>query len=125
MYGGDFAFSGGCASKVNEKLSINYAASMTIPGQDYAGDFEDTLSARAGFIWKLGKSSKSTNLEFKDSKIIDKKISNLEQDNKLLKAKNDEIISQNQKLLARLEKLENIASKFQSNSEMISVATKD
>ena len=41
------------------------------------------------------------------------------------KAKNDEIISQNQKLLARLEKLENIALKFQSSSEMISVATKD
>ena len=41
------------------------------------------------------------------------------------KAKNKEIISQNQKLLARLEKLENIASRFQSSSEMISVATKD
>ena len=44
-HGGDFAFSGGCASKVNEKLSINYAASMTMPGQDYAGDFEDKFSA--------------------------------------------------------------------------------
>ena len=42
-----------------------------------------------------------------------------------LKAKNDEIISQNQKLLAILEKLENIALKFQSTSEIISVATKD
>ncbi len=30
-HGGDFAFSGGCASKVNDKLSINYAASMTMP----------------------------------------------------------------------------------------------
>ena len=49
----------------------------------------------------------------------------LQEDNKNLKAKNDEIISQNQKLLARLEKLENIALKFQSSSEMISVATKD
>ena len=29
------------------------------------------------------------------------------------------------KLLARLENLENIAFKFQSSSEMISVATKD
>ena len=36
-----------------------------------------------------------------------------------------EIITQNQKLLARLEKLENIALKFQSSSEMISVAKKD
>ena len=30
-HGGDFAFSGGCASKVNDKLSINYAIN------DYAG----------------------------------------------------------------------------------------
>ena len=41
------------------------------------------------------------------------------------KAKNEEIISLNQKLLARLEKLENIALKFQSNSEMISIAAKE
>ena len=39
-----------------------------------------------------------------------------------LKAKNDEIISQNQKLLARLEKLENIALKFQSYSDVISMS---
>ena len=124
-HGGDFAFSGGCASKVNDKLSINYAASMTMPGQDYAGDFEDKFSARAGFVWKLGKSLKPTQISFKDKKIIDQKISDLEKNNKNLKAKNDAIISQNQKLLARLEKLENIAFKFQSSSDMISVATKD
>ena len=124
-HGGDFAFSGGCASKVNDKLSINYAASMTMPGQDYAGDFEDKFSARAGFVWKLGKSLKPTQIGFKDKKIIDQKISDLEKNNKNLKAKNDAIISQNQKLLARLEKLENIALKIQTSSEMISVATKD
>ena len=124
-HGGDFAFSGGCASKVNAKLSINYAASMTMPGQDYAGDFEDKFSARAGFVWKLGKSLKPTKISFKDKKIIDQKISDLEKNNKNLKAKNDAIISQNQKLLARLEKLENIALKIQTSSEMISVATKD
>ena len=124
-HGGDFAFSGGCASKVNDKLSINYAASMTMPGQDYAGDFEDKFSARAGFVWKLGKSLKPTQISFKDKKIIDQKISDLEKNNKNLKAKNDAIISQNQKLLARLEKLENIALKIQTSSEIISVATKD
>ena len=124
-HGGDFAFSGGCASKVNDKLSINYAASMTMPGQDYAGDFEDKFSARAGFVWKLGKSLKPTQISFKDKKIIDQKISDLEKNNKNLKAKNDAIISQNQKLLARLEKLENIALKIQTSSEMISVATKN
>lgn len=124
-HGGDFAFSGGCASKVNDKLSINYAASMTMPGQDYAGDFEDKFSARAGFVWKLGKSLKPTQISFKDKKIIDQKISDLEKNNKNLKAKNDAIISQNQKLLARLEKLENIALKIQTSSEIISIATKD
>ena len=98
---------------------------MTMPGQDYAGDFEDKFSARAGFVWKLGKSLKPTQISFKDKKIIDQKISDLEKNNKNLKAKNDAIISQNQKLLARLEKLENIALKFQSSSEMISVTTKD
>ena len=117
-HGGDFAFSGGCASKINEKLSINYAASMTLPGQDYAGDFEDKFSVRAGFIWKLGKSLKPTQISFHESEELKKEV-------KELKTKNDEIISQNQKLLARLEKLENIALKFQSSSEMISVATKD
>jgi len=124
-HGGDFAFSGGCASKVNAKLSINYAASMTMPGQDYAGDFEDKFSARAGFVWKLGKSLKPTKISFKDKKIIDQKISDLEKNNKNLKAKNDAIISQNQKLLERLEKLENIALKIQKSSDMISIATKD
>ena len=115
-HGGDFAFSGGCASKINEKLSINYAASMSMPGQDYAGDFGDKFSARAGFIWKLGKSIKSNQISFKDKKIIDKKISDLEKNNKYLKAKieeskvkNNEIILQNKMLLARLEKLEKIA----------------
>tara|TARA_Y200000002_G_scaffold178893_1_gene147498 strand:+ start:304 stop:1338 length:1035 start_codon:yes stop_codon:yes gene_type:complete len=131
-HGGDFAFSGGCASKVNEKLSVNYAASMSMPGQEYAGDFEDQFSARAGFVWQLGESNKPTQISMNQKKEIDLKISKLENDNEFLKAdnkelktKNNEIISQNEKLLARLEKLENNALKFQSSSEMISVTTKD
>ena len=94
-HGGDFAFSGGCASKVNEKLSINYAASMTIPGQDYAGDFEDTFSARAGFVWKLGKATKPTQISMNEKENFETKI-------KTLEAKNNE-------LLARLERLEKVA----------------
>tara|TARA_B100000212_G_scaffold329073_1_gene293910 strand:- start:190 stop:1305 length:1116 start_codon:yes stop_codon:yes gene_type:complete len=123
-HGGDFAFSGGCASKVNEKLSINYAASMRMPGQDYAGDFEDAFSARAGFVWKLGKSNKPTKISVNQKKEIDLKISKLENDNELLKAdnkklnaKNNEIISRNEQLLKRLEKLENIAFDLQKNKD--------
>ncbi len=115
-HGGDFAFSGGCASKVNEKLSINYAASMTMPGQDYAGDFEDTFSARAGFVWKLGKSIKPTQISMKAKEKMEAKIFSLEESNKAiisqnedLKQKNQSIISQNKSLLARLERLEKIA----------------
>jgi len=94
-HGGDFALSGGCASKVNEKLSINYAASMTVPGQDYAGNFEDTFSARAGFVWKLGKATKPTQISMNEKENFETKI-------KTLEAKNNE-------LLARLERLEKVA----------------
>ena len=87
--------SGGCASKVNEKLSINYAASMTMPGQDYAGDFEDTFSARAGFVWKLGKATKPTQISMKETKELKEEISDLKENNK-------NIIAQNNALLARL-----------------------
>ena len=94
-HGGDFAFAGGCASKVNEKLSVNYAASMTMPGQDYAGEFEDTFSARAGFVWKLGKPVKPTLISMKEKKEFETQINTLEETNK--------------QLLARLEKLEKVA----------------
>ena len=93
-HGGNFALSGGCASKVNDKLSINYAASMTIPGQDYAGDFEDTFSARAGFVWKLGKPVNSELISM-EKKEFQTKIISLEE--------------KNQELLARLERLEKVA----------------
>ena len=96
-HGGDFAFSGGCASQINEKLSVNYAASMTMPGQDYAGDFEDTFSARAGFVWKLGKAIKPTQISMKEKENFKNKIESLEEKNK--------------QLLSRLERLEKIALK--------------
>ena len=116
-YGGNFAFSGGCASKVNERLSINYAASVTMPGQEYDYNFEDTFSARAGFVWQLGESNKPSQISMNQKKEMDLKISKLEKDNKELNNKNNEIISQNAKLLARLEKLENIAFKFQKEEK--------
>ena len=94
-HGGDLAFSGGCASKLNEKISVNYAASVTMPGQEYAGDFEDQFSARAGFVWKLGKAIKPTQISMKEKDIFKNKIESLEKKNK--------------QLLSRLERLEKIA----------------
>ena len=103
-----------------------------MPGQKYAGNFEDQFTARAGFVWQLGKSNKTTQISMNQKEEIDLKIFKLENDNELLKAdnkelktKNNEIISQNEKLLARLEKLENIAFKFQSSLEMSSAVIQD
>ncbi|WP_241432593.1 YadA-like family protein [Prochlorococcus marinus] len=108
-HGGDFAFSGGCTSKVNEKLSINYAASMTMPGQDYAGDFEDQFSARAGFVWKLGKATKPSQITMKDKKVMEKKIESLEKENKTILSKNQKLENKLSTLMARLERLEKVA----------------
>ncbi len=94
-HGGSFAFSGGCASKLNDSLSVNYAASVNLPGQEYKGNFEDTFSARAGFVWKLGKPVKPTLISMKEKKEFETQINTLEETNK--------------QLLARLEKLEKIA----------------
>ena len=103
-HGGNFAFSGGCASKVNENLSVNYAASMIMPNQDFAGDFEDQLSARAGLVWKLGKSNEPTKISLNESKELKKEVQDLK--------------GKNANLLARLEKLENIAFTLQKNEEL-------
>ena len=75
---------------------------MTMPGQDYAGDFEDTFSARAGFVWKLGEATKPTQISMKETKELKKEISDLKENNK-------NIIAQNNALLARLERLEKVA----------------
>ena len=113
-HGGDFAFSGGCASKVNEKLSINYAASITMPGQDYAGDFEDTFSARAGFVWKLGKANNSTQISIKAKEKMEAKIGTLMQ-------KNEKLQNTVSTLMARLERLEKIASRDIKSQDLASI----
>ena len=116
----------GCASKLNKRIDLNAGGSYVFGGsKSYGGGTLDSGAMWAGFLFKIREFNNATQICFKDKKIIDRKISNLQEDNKNLKAKNDEIISQNKMLLARLEKLENIALKFQSSSEMISVATKD
>ena len=132
-YSSKYALGFGCASKVSERVDVNAGGSYVFGGsKSYGGGTLDSSVVKAGFVFKLGALNKPTQISFKDKKIIDKQISILQEDNQNLKAevevskaKNEEIISLNQKLLARLEKLENIALKFQSNSEMISIAAKE
>ena len=116
-HGGEIAFAGGCASRVNDKLAFNAAASF-VPGQDYSGDFKDSYSARAGFIWKLGKTIKPSQIGMNEKKEIDLKISKIEKENQKLKEKNLKIISQNKLLLSRLNKLEDLASKFVKSKDI-------
>ncbi len=122
-YSSRYAFSFGCASKLNERFDVNAGGSYVFGGsKSYGGGTLDNSVVKAGFVFKLGELDKPTEISLKDKKIIDNKISNLQKDNKNLKAKNDEIISQNKRLLARLEKLENIALKFQVNNDVISMS---
>ena len=120
-HGGDFAFSGGCASKVNEKLSINYAASMTIPGQDYVGDFEDQFSARAGFVWKLGKSVKPSLISMKAKEKMEDKINSLEEKNEKILSKNQKLENTVSTLLARLERLEKVALNESKSKDLATI----
>ena len=120
-HGGDFAFSGGCASKVNDKLSINYAASMTVPGQDYAGDFEDTFSARAGFVWKLGNSTKPILISVKAKEKLEKKIISLEEKNEKILSKNQKLENTLSTLLARLERLEKVALSESKSKDLATI----
>ena len=116
-HSGNYAFSGGCASKVNEKLSFNAAASF-VPGQDYQGK-DNSYSARAGFVFKLGNTSKKELISKKENQ-LDQKVSNLQNENKELKSL---IAKQN----VRLEKLEEIALalKLRKDLEVISMAEKE
>ena len=133
-HGGNYAFSGGCASRVNEKLAFNAAASF-VPGQDYQGK-DNGFSARAGFVFKLGKLEKSKE-KIEEIKIFNSKIkkdisnlsknkkknakdiealnkllkkqtellASLEKDNEILKENNKLILSENEQLISRLEDL--------------------
>ena len=118
-YSSRYAVGFGCASKISKRVDVNAGGSYVFGGsKSYGGGTLDSGVVKAGFVFKLGELNKPTQIIIEESKELKKEV-------KDLKAKNDEIISQNQKLLARLENLENIAFKFQSSSEMISVATKD
>jgi len=115
-YSSKYAIGFGCASKLNERIDVNAGGSYVFSGsKSYGGGTLDSGILKAGFVFKLGELNKSTQLSLNESKELKKEVNDL-------KAKNDEIISHNQKLLARLEKLENMALKFQSNSDVISMS---
>ena len=80
-----------------------------MPGQDYAGDFEDTFSARAGFVWKLGKSVKPNLISMKENQKLTNEITDLKSENQNLNIKITKFETERFELLARLERLEKVA----------------
>ena len=54
---------------------------MTMALWEYAGDFEDQFSARTGFVWKLGKTIKPTQISMKEGKKLIEEISALKENN--------------------------------------------
>ena len=115
-YSSKYAVGFGCASKLNERVDVNAGGSYVFGGsKSYGGGTLDSGVLKAGFVFKLGEINRSTQLSLNESKELKKEVNDL-------KAKNDEIISHNQKLLARLEKLENMALKFQTNLDVISMS---
>ena len=80
-----------------------------MPGQDYAGNLEDKFSARAGFVWKLGKSLKPTQISMGEKEKMEDKINSLEEKNEKILSKNQKLENTISTLLARLERLEKVA----------------
>ena len=121
-HSGSNALSGGCASKINERLTFNAAASFIPANQEYQGT-DNSWSGRAGFVFKLGKINKPTLISMRDKKEMQSKITELSASNTEIKAANEKIQSQNKELqtkvdsfelekaalVARLEKIEQIA----------------
>ena len=98
-YSSRFAMGIGCAAKINKRLSVNAGGSHVFGGSaNYGGGSLDTVAARAGFVFKLGKiDSPSANNEQLQSQLDE------------VKQENAAIKKANQALLARLERLEVIA----------------
>ncbi|KGG19988.1 YadA C-terminal domain-containing protein [Prochlorococcus marinus] len=121
-HSGSNALSGGCASKINERLTFNAAASFIPANQEYQGT-DNSWSGRAGFVFKLGKINNPTLISMKEKKGMQAKITELSASNTEIKDANEKIQSQNKELkakvdsfelekaalVARLEKIEQIA----------------
>jgi len=113
-YSSSYALGFGCASKVNEKLNVNFGGSYVGGGsKDYGSGTLDTVAAKAGFVFKLGKITKPTLISMKEKKELKTEVKNLKSTNQELK---NLLALQNQ----RLEKLEQIALGSFNSKELVS-----
>ena len=96
-----YAFSGGCASRVSDRVSVNAALATVVNNQ--TGDTDDNLSARAGFTFRLGKIDDSPKVAARKAAELHDKVAKLEE-------RNESLIALLQAQASRLERLEQIAS---------------
>ncbi len=120
-HSGSKALSGGCASKVNERLTFNAAASFIPANQEYQGT-DNSWSGRVGFVFKLGKITKPTLISMKEKKALQKKVESLTSKNKSIEDKNNELENRLALQNERLEKLEQIALGLTSSTDLVSIA---
>ena len=96
-----YALSGGCASRVSDRVSVNAALATVI--NNHTGDSDDNLSARAGFTFRLGKIDYSPKVAARKSAELHDKVAKLEE-------RNESLLALLQSQASRLERLEKIAS---------------
>ena len=114
----------GCAAKLNDRLSFNLGGSYVFGGTySYGGGSLDTMAARGGFVFKLGKIDDSPKVAAKKAAKLHDLVSKVQDENEAIRSENIEIKTQNQQLqklltqqsalLAatqeRLERLEQVA----------------
>ena len=100
-----YALSAGCASRVSDRVSVNAALATVVNNQ--TGDTDDNLSARAGFTFRLGKIDDSPKVAAQKAAQLHDEVAKMRQENAIL--------------LARLQKLEQLASlQINENNELAS-----
>tara|TARA_B100000579_G_C22792128_1_gene835111 strand:+ start:450 stop:1487 length:1038 start_codon:yes stop_codon:yes gene_type:complete len=127
-HSGSNALSGGCTSKVSERLSFNAAASFIPANQEYQGT-DNSWSGRAGFVFKLGKITKPTLISMKEKKALQIKIDDLVSSNDVMKKANYQLQSkvskfesENAELISRLEQLEQITLGLTKSTDLANIA---
>ena len=94
---------------------------MTMADQNYARDFEDNFSARAGFVWKLGKATKPTQISMKEKEKMENKINSLEEKNEKILSKNQKLENTVSTLLARIDRLEKVALSESKSKDLATI----
>ena len=93
---------------MSERVSLNAALATVINNQ--TGDTDDNLSARAGFTFRLGKIDDLPKVAARKAAALSDEVAKLREENKAMRAESSMQQQVNASLLARLERLEKIAS---------------